>query len=302
MKILALALIILGTWLSPIGTLAQQVIATSTPGFTPPPTLTETPTSTSTEMITSTTTPGAAIEVTITPQPSETPTQIELPTETPTQFWPPSETPTQTGLPSETPTQTGPPTETPTQIWPSSETPTQTGLPSETPTQTGPPTETPIPSSALAPERMIASENMASLSSRIALNPGLNPAITGAALLDPSGQIIANSPVNPDGTFTLTAAAGSYTLRLTAPGCLTAQTTVTVVAGQPLNITAANLLEGDINGDNSIDALDLMSLNAAFETASPQPPAADLNGDGQVDLYDLTLIARNWRMAGPTTW
>ena len=272
MKILALALIILGTWLSPIGTLAQQVIATSTPGFTPPPTLTETPTSTSTEMITSTTTPGAAIEVTITPQPSETPTQIELPTETPTQFWPPSETPTQTGLPS------------------------------ETPTQTGPPTETPIPSSALAPERMIASENMASLSSRIALNPGLNPAITGAALLDPSGQIIANSPVNPDGTFTLTAAAGSYTLRLTAPGCLTAQTTVTLVAGQPLNITAANLLEGDINGDNSIDALDLMSLNAAFETASPQPPAADLNGDGQVDLYDLTLIARNWRMAGPTTW
>ncbi len=67
-------------------------------------------------------------------------------------------------------------------------------------------------------------------------------------------------------------------------------------------MTAASLSSGDLNADNRIDALDLISLGAAYETGLPQPLAADLNGDGQVDLFDLTLLAKNWRKTGPLTW
>lgn len=149
---------------------------------------------------------------------------------------------------------------------------------------------------------MLSAAASASLLSRVNLEPGLNPGTVVAELVDPSGQVIANAPFSPDGTFSLSAAAGNYLLRISAPGHLSVQKFVTLLAGQPSDISAAILPAGDINADNSIDALDLISLGAAFETSFPQQPAVDLNGDGYVDLFDLTLLARNWRQTGPINW
>jgi hypothetical protein len=156
-------------------------------------------------------------------------------------------------------------------------------------------TPTPLPTRELDPV-------LTGLFSRIAFDSGHNPANAGAALLDLSGQVIANVPLNPDGTFTISALPGNYILQIRVPGCLVAQKPVTLAAGQPVEVAAILLPSGDINGDNSIDALDLISLGAAYELASPQLPAADLNGDGHIDLFDLTLLARNWRRSGPLTW
>ena len=141
----------------------------------------------------------------------------------------------------------------------------------------------------------------AKISGMAMLSSGTNPTKVSAALLDASNKIITSAALNADGTYALEAQAGTYTLRLSAPGYLAAQKPVTLVAGTPLLIAEITLLAGDINGDNKIDSLDLFSFGAAYEI-SPTMPAADLNGDGAVNLFDLTLLAKNWRKSDYAGW
>jgi hypothetical protein len=188
-----------------------------------------------------------------------------------------------------------------------SQTPVKTLQASETPaslaTQTPNPTlATTCPTSPTGqPDCSSSAQATTSLSSSIDLEPGLNPATTSAELIDPSGQVLVNAHFNPDRTFSLTAPTGNYILRISAPGHLSVQKSISLIAGKPIDISATILPAGDINADNRIDALDLISLGAAYDTRSPQPTTADLNGDGFVDLFDLTLLARNWRDIGPIT-
>ncbi len=232
--------------------------------------------------------------------------QQDLPTATPILTLSPTPTATPTFTPAASPTETGSPT--PTDDFTLTETATPgatldsllTVEPTLTATQTWLPSATPpsvfvFASGSLKPD-------LVSFASRASLDSGINPLLAEADLLDLTGQVVTTSPLNADGTFTLTVPGGDYILRLRAPGYLSAQKTVTLLAGQPAEIGAALLPAGDINGDNSIDALDLISLGAAYETASPASAALDLNKDGYVDLFDLTLLARNWRKIGPITW
>ena len=48
---------------------------------------------------------------------------------------------------------------------------------------------------------------------------------------------------------------------------------------------------GDINGDASVDLLDLVTVAASY--GSEGRNAADANGDGYVDLFDLVLVGNN---------
>ncbi len=50
----------------------------------------------------------------------------------------------------------------------------------------------------------------------------------------------------------------------------------------------------DINGDNSIDLLDLSILANFWGVVSPGESLTDINGDGIVDLMDLSIFANNW--------
>jgi len=56
----------------------------------------------------------------------------------------------------------------------------------------------------------------------------------------------------------------------------------------------------DINGDGSVDALDLSALINAFNTRlNPDwNPAADLNCDNSVDALDLALLIHNFNQQG----
>jgi len=48
---------------------------------------------------------------------------------------------------------------------------------------------------------------------------------------------------------------------------------------------------GDINGDGSVNGLDLAALLSAWGTSDPN---ADINGDGTVNGLDLTVLLGNW--------
>jgi hypothetical protein len=133
------------------------------------------------------------------------------------------------------------------------------------------------------------------------LSSGISPTRASAALLDATGQVIISEPLETNGAYELEAPVGTYTLRISAPGYLAARKSVTLAANTPVLVASVTLLAGDINGDNDIDALDLISLGAAFEVPPPLF-AADLNADGRVDLFDLTLLAPNWRKTGYAGW
>jgi hypothetical protein len=132
-----------------------------------------------------------------------------------------------------------------------------------------------------------------------------------------SGQVIARKPVaislldannmtttsvvaNPDGTFSLTALAGNYTLLATASGFLSRQGSASITAGNTTVKPAVDLLAGDVNGNNVIDQFDVLTIGMNYRSSTPE--AADLNNDGVIDFLDLELLAENYRQTGPSVW
>ncbi len=105
---------------------------------------------------------------------------------------------------------------------------------------------------------------------------------------------------NPDGTFSLTAPAGVYTLVAEASGFLKAQGSTTIVTGETTTMPTVSLIAGDIDGNNIIDQFDAMTIGMSYNTVTPD--AADLNGDGLINVLDLEIVAANYNVAGPVTW
>jgi hypothetical protein len=120
-------------------------------------------------------------------------------------------------------------------------------------------------------------------------------------LYDASNTVVASIPANPDGTFSLTAPAGIYKVMATASGFLSAQKdSVTITSGNATTLPTINLLAGDIDNNNVIDAFDAMTIGMNYNTITPS--AADLNNDGIINILDLELVARNYLKTGPVAW
>ncbi|HEX2995757.1 MAG TPA: dockerin type I domain-containing protein [Anaerolineales bacterium] len=238
---------------------------TPTPTFTSTPVVTEeTPVPTDTP--TSTPTPIVTEE---TPVPTDTPTSTSTPVVT-------EETPTETPTSTLTPIVTE---ETPT------DTPTSTSTPvvtEEKPTHTATPTSTPLPTTGTLSGEVHAGK----------------PVTVG--LYDASNILVVSVAASTDGSFSLTAPAGVYSVRATAPGYLSAAASVTITAGETSTKPAVTLLAGDIDNNDVIDQFDAMTVGMSYNTATPE--AADLNGDGTINVLDLELLARNYRAAGPSEW
>ncbi len=97
---------------------------------------------------------------------------------------------------------------------------------------------------------------------------------------------------NPDGSFSLEAPAGTYTITASLPGYLPAtKSNVPVGAGETKDLGVVTLLGGDANGDGVIDAVDLAEIAAHFNTSDV---VSDINADGLVDIYDLVLAGLNF--------
>jgi hypothetical protein len=132
-----------------------------------------------------------------------------------------------------------------------------------------------------------------------------------------TGQVLASKPVtinlytsddelavsasaDTDGTFSLTAPPGTYTIAAAATGFLGAQGPVVTTSGETITKTTVNLLAGDIDGDGGIDQYDAMTIGMNYNVDAPD--AADLNADGLVNVLDLEALAANYRATGATFW
>ena len=120
------------------------------------------------------------------------------------------------------------------------------------------------------------------------------------SLYDATNTLVTSVTANLNGTFSLNAPAGTYTVRATASGFLSAQGSVTLTAGGINTMPTITLLAGDLDGNNVIDQLDALTIGMNYNTATPA--AADLNNDGTINVLDLELLAQNYRETGPTVW
>lgn len=234
---------------------------------------------------------GSGSTSTPTAGPSETPTSPPVGTLTATNTSVPGDTPTATTDPagSPTPTFTSPPLEspTPTLTFTPVESPTTTFTPVPTFTSTPVESPTPIASPTPLPNGTLTGQVIASKPVTV-------------SLYDASNILITSVPANPDGTFSITAPAGAYTVIATATGFLSAQGSATLNSGSNSTMPVISLPAGDIDSNNVIDQFDALTIGINYNSASPA--AADLNNDGVINVLDLELLAQNYRDTGPIAW
>jgi len=265
------------TQISSTGASLTVVGSSSTPTFTPTPEASPSPTFTSTPdgSATATSTPDGSVTATFTPNGSATATST------------PNGSATATSTPngSETATSTPDGSVTATSTPDGSATATQTSTPNVSPTPTF--TSTPVASPTPLPAGTLTGQVLASKTVIVSLYAADN------SLAD-------STTVNPDGTFSLTAPAGTYNVIAVASGFLSAQGSVTLTSGSGSTISTISLPAGDIDNNNVIDQLDAMTIGMNYNTATPA--AADLNNDGIINVLDLELLAKNYRATGPVDW
>ena len=264
------------TSLSSTGTSLTIVGSLPTATFTPTPFDTPTPTSSTpvdTATPTSLTPVDTATPTSLTPVDTATPTSL-TPVDTAT---PTSLTPVDTATPtSSTPVDTATPT---------SSTPVDTATPtSSTPVDTATPVESPTPTAL--PDGSLSGQVLAGKPITVGLYSGTT--------------LVTSVTANNDGTFSLTAPAGSYTVLATSSGFLSAQGSATIASGSTNTKPTITLLAGDIDGNNVIDQFDAMTIGMNYNAAAPS--AADLNNDGVINVLDLELLADNYRATGPLAW
>lgn len=120
------------------------------------------------------------------------------------------------------------------------------------------------------------------------------------SLYDAADTLVTSVTASADGTFSLSAPAGAYTVAASAPGFLGAEGTASLTAGETTTKAAVTLPAGDIDGNGVIDQFDAMTIGMNYNSAAPA--AADLNNDGVINVLDLELLAANYRLAGPVNW
>jgi hypothetical protein len=120
------------------------------------------------------------------------------------------------------------------------------------------------------------------------------------SLYNANNSLVTSVVANADGTFSLTAAAGTYTITAEASGFLDAQGPAVITAGETTTKPTVSLIAGDIDGNGVIDQYDAMTIGMSYNTSSPD--AADLNADGIINVLDLEILASNYRASGALNW
>jgi len=119
-------------------------------------------------------------------------------------------------------------------------------------------------------------------------------------LLNADQTEAASTTAATDGTFSLAAPEGSYTVTASAEGFLGAQGSTTLTRNVTTQMPQVSLAAGDIDGNGVIDQFDAMTIGMNYNL--PIPAAADLNDDANINVLDLELLAANYRMVGPIAW
>jgi hypothetical protein len=263
-----------------VGTTLTVTGSGPTATFTPTAVGSETATPVASPTATSLTPVGSPTATSLTPDASPTATSLTpVGSPTATSLTPvASETPSSTPVVSPTATSLTP-SETP--IFTATSTPVETATPSSTPIASPTLTATPLPDGSVSGHVVAA-----------------KPVTVG--LYDGSNNLVTSVTAGNDGSFSLSAPAGTYTIRAVASGYLSAEGPVTLTSGNNATKPTVTLLAGDIDGNNVIDQFDAMTIGMSYNTSTPA--AADLNNDNVINVLDLELLAQNYRETGPIVW
>ena len=124
--------------------------------------------------------------------------------------------------------------------------------------------------------------------------------VVTATLYDPLDVNAGAVDADGLGFFTIDVPADTYRVVATSPGYLSAEGEAIVTSGNTTTMPTIDLLAGDIDGNNVIDAFDALTIGINYGLAAPTE--ADLNDDGIIDVLDLELLAANYNAVGPTPW
>jgi hypothetical protein len=119
-----------------------------------------------------------------------------------------------------------------------------------------------------------------------------------------NGAVIGNTTTGPEGYFNLNVpAGGTYLVQASYNGYLKTQETNVYVVGATVWLGITSLKGGDVNGDNNINILDIVSIISRYGTSGwPASDPIDINDDGVINIFDLTIAAGNFGRYGPVTW
>ncbi len=129
------------------------------------------------------------------------------------------------------------------------------------------------------------------------------PEIASYILRTPTGTVISSGSIGValDGRIKVPKPGlGDFELLVKAQGFLQEKTAFTQVSGT-VDLGTIALLNGDVDGDNSVTIFDYIELSLAFEASSGDPnwdPNADLDGDGTVTIFDYIILSQNFDRTG----
>ncbi|GMV90032.1 MAG: hypothetical protein AMXMBFR81_29620, partial [Chthonomonas sp.] len=113
------------------------------------------------------------------------------------------------------------------------------------------------------------------------------------------GQVVF---LSASGAFTFnTELVGTFDIVARAPRFLRARATNVVIGEQGVANLSFSLINGDVNGDNTVSIQDFLLVRQAFGSSAGGPawnPNADLNGDGSVGIADFLILRRNFGRQG----
>jgi len=118
------------------------------------------------------------------------------------------------------------------------------------------------------------------------------------------GGVIGTATTNTVGDFQLAVPmGGTYLVQAWYNGYLKAQRSNVYVVGASVNLGTVTLPGGDVNSDNNINILDIVTvINQYGTTGHAAIVAVDINDDGDVNIFDLTIAAGNFGTYGPLGW
>lgn len=102
------------------------------------------------------------------------------------------------------------------------------------------------------------------------------------------------------GAFTVPIPLGNFSLSVKASHWLRRTLNLSNHDGELTNVEFS-LVNGDVNGDNSINVLDFLGLRAAFGAVPSSPnwnAGSDLNDDGRVDIADFFVLRAGFGRSG----
>jgi len=118
------------------------------------------------------------------------------------------------------------------------------------------------------------------------------------------GGVVGTAVTDALGDFDLAVPmGGTYLVQAWYNGYLKAQKSNVYVVGAQVNLGTVTLPGGDVNSDNNINILDIVSIINQYGTGGyAATEAVDINDDGDVNIFDLTIAAGNFGTYGPLGW